>query len=53
MNIPEGFIFTKFNNVFATDLNAFVTKLENMKGQVRIEGVSPQGGKQYLSYYAY
>ncbi len=53
MNIPEGFIFTAFNNSPVTDLKTFVGKLENMKGQVRIEGVSPQGGKQYLSYYAY
>ena len=53
MNIPEGFVFTKFNNVAANDLQEFVGKLENMKGQVRIEGISPQGGKQYLSFYAY
>ena len=53
MNIPEGFVFTKFNNVVANDLKEFVGKLENMKGQVRIEGISPQGGKQYLSFYAY
>ena len=53
MNIPEGFIFTAINKYPATDLESFVKKLENMKGQVRIEGVSPQGGKQYLSFYAY
>lgn len=53
MNIPEGFIFTSYNNSPANDLKSFVSKLENMKGQVRIEGVSPQGGKQYLSFYAY
>ncbi|MFT5724641.1 MAG: serine protease Do [Bacteroidia bacterium] len=53
MNIPEGFIFTSFNKLEALDLNTFIKKLETMKGQVRIEGVSPQGGKQYLSFYAY
>lgn len=53
MNIPEGFIFTAINKYPASDLESFVEKLENMKGQVRIEGVSPQGGKQYLSFYAY
>ncbi len=53
MNIPEGFIFTSINKFPADELEPFVKKLENMKGQVRIEGVSPQGGKQFLSFYAY
>ncbi|MBO6517630.1 MAG: trypsin-like peptidase domain-containing protein [Bacteroidia bacterium] len=53
MNIPEGFIFTALNKKPATDLKDFVNKLENLRGQIRIEGVSPQGGKQYLSFYAY
>lgn len=53
MNIPEGFIFTSLNKVPAQNLKEFVTKLESLRGQVRIEGVSPQGGKQYLSFYAY
>lgn len=53
MNIPEGFIFTSLNKAPASDLKSFVKQLENLKGQIRIEGVSPQGGKQYLSFYAY
>ncbi len=53
MNIPEGFIFTSLNKTPVQSLSDFVGALENLKGQVRIEGVSPQGGKQYLSFYAY
>jgi S1-C subfamily serine protease len=53
MNIPEGFIFLAVNNKKAEDLESFVEQLEEMKGQVRIEGVSPRGGRQLLSFYMY
>jgi len=51
MNIPEGFIFLAVNSKKADDLNSFVKELEEVKGQVRIEGVSPRGGRQFLSFY--
>lgn len=53
MNIPEGFIFTSLNAEKVDDLQAFVNKLEAVTGQVRIEGVSARGGRQFLSFYVY
>ncbi len=53
MNIPEGFIFTKINQKQFEDLESFLNYMENLKGQIRIEGVSPSGSKQYLSFYFY
>ncbi|MFT4523666.1 MAG: serine protease Do [Bacteroidia bacterium] len=51
MNISEGFIFLSINNSPIKDLDDFMNKMENLKGQVRIEGISPQGGRQNLSYF--
>ncbi|MCB0733768.1 MAG: trypsin-like peptidase domain-containing protein [Bacteroidetes bacterium] len=53
MNLPEGFIFTALNNQKVSDVDSFVTQLEGLRGQVRIEGISPHGGRQFLSFYMY
>ena len=53
MNIPEGFIFTKVNQKEFSNLDYFVSFLEQVKGQIRIEGISPSGARQYLSFYFY
>jgi len=53
MNIPEGFVFVSLNKFPAKDVKAFLKKLEETKGQIRIEGITPQGGRQYLTYYSY
>lgn len=53
MNIPEGFIFTNINGKKFDSLDSFVQELETLKGQVRIEGISPNGGKQFMSFYLY
>jgi serine protease Do len=53
MNIKEGFIFTKINNREFDTVESFIDYLEKAKGQIRIEGVSPNGAKQYLSFYFY
>lgn len=53
MNIPEGFIFTKVNQKAFNNLDEFISFLEQVKGQIRIEGVSPNGARQYLSFYFY
>lgn len=53
MNIQEGFIFTAINRQSADNVKEFVELLEEITGQVRIEGVSPGGGKQYMSFYIY
>lgn len=53
MNIEEGFIFTSVNRQPADDLRDFIKTMEQLTGQVRIEGVSPSGGKQFMSFYIY
>jgi Do/DeqQ family serine protease len=53
MNIQEGFIFTKINGKQYDSLESFVEALETLKGQVRIEGINPSGGKQFMSFYLY
>jgi serine protease Do len=53
MNIPENFIFTKINQKEFDTIADFLEYMENLKGQIRIEGISPSGSKQYLSFYFY
>ncbi|MBI1306032.1 MAG: trypsin-like serine protease [Bacteroidetes bacterium] len=53
MNLPEGFIFLSVNDVPSKDLDDFISQVEKLTGRVRIEGISPQGGRQFLSFYFY
>jgi len=50
MNIPDGFIFIRINNQKYESVSQFIDKLENHIGQIRIEGLSPSGSRQYLSF---
>jgi hypothetical protein len=51
MNIEEGFIFTSINQKEFSDLKSFVSYLEEITGQVKVEGVSPSGVRRYMSFY--
>ena len=50
MNILDGFIFIKINNEAYDSAKDLIDKLENHKGQIRIEGISASGSRQYLSF---
>ena len=50
MNISDGFIFTRINNQEYGSAKELINKLENHKGQIRIEGISSNGSRQYLSF---
>ena len=50
MNIPDGFIFIRINNQKYESVSQLIDKLENHIGQIRIEGLSPSGSRQYLSF---
>ena len=50
MNISDGFIFTRINNQEYGSAKELIDKLENHKGQIRIEGISSNGSRQYLSF---
>lgn len=53
MNIPDGFIFLRMNNKSYTEVEAFISDLEKVRGRIVIEGIHPNGSKQVLSYYYY
>jgi hypothetical protein len=50
MNILDGFIFIKINNELYDSAKDMIEKLENHKWQIRIEGISANGSRQYLSF---
>ncbi len=53
MGIPEGFIFVTLNKVKYNDIKTFIKDFERIKGQVRIEGIHPNGTKGFYSFYYY
>jgi serine protease Do len=53
MNIEEEFIFTSINKQVPESIKDLISRLETTTGQVRIEGVSPNGTKQFMSFYIY
>lgn len=53
MGIPEGFIFVTINKIKYKDVKTFIKDFEKVKGQVRIEGIHPNGTKGYYSFYYY
>lgn len=53
MGIPEGFIFVTLNKAKYKDVKTFIKDLEGVKGQVRIEGIHPNGTKGFYSFYYY
>ncbi|MGB1037590.1 MAG: S1C family serine protease [Bacteroidia bacterium] len=53
MNLSEGFIFVKVNNLEFDNAEELISFLENHQGHIRIEGVSDSGAKQFLSFTFY
>ncbi|PCJ67256.1 MAG: serine protease [Bacteroidetes bacterium] len=53
MNISDGFIFVKVNGKQFNTVTELIGYLEGQKGQIRIEGISANGSKQYLSFNFY
>ncbi|MGZ5242478.1 MAG: trypsin-like peptidase domain-containing protein [Bacteroidia bacterium] len=53
MSLPEGFIITSFNRKTYNSLQELITAMENASGNIRIDGVSPNGSKASYSFYLY
>ncbi len=53
LGLRDGFIITSINKVAVSSPEACIDLLENMKGQVTIEGVDQSGRKAYFSFYTY
>ncbi|MCB9261822.1 MAG: trypsin-like peptidase domain-containing protein [Flavobacteriales bacterium] len=49
--IDDGAFLTSINNEDISNLPDFIEKLENIKGTVQIQGIGPQGGRQYWRFY--
>jgi S1-C subfamily serine protease len=50
LDIPEGFIITKINNVEIEDAEELASILERIRGRVIISGVDTNGRKVYYPY---
>ncbi len=50
MNVGEGFVFVKINGKPLDNVNVIVELLKEYKGQIRIEGIAPNGASQYLNF---
>jgi len=53
MGISEGFIITKYNGVAYDNAAKLIEAMKNRKGRIEVEGVGPDGGKRFLSFYGY
>lgn len=53
LGLRDGFIITQINKVAVSSPDACIDLLENMRGQVTIEGVDQTGRKAYFSFYTY
>jgi Do/DeqQ family serine protease len=53
MGLAEGFIITSINNRPAKSAEEVVAFLENVRGRILLEGLSPQGKRKVYSYYIY
>ncbi|MFI5222131.1 MAG: S1C family serine protease [Bacteroidia bacterium] len=51
MGIPEGFIITQLNRKEFSSAKELVDELEKVRGQVLIEGMYPNGGRGFYSFY--
>ena len=53
IGIEEGFIITNLNNQAAKTAEALVASLENGRGRIYLEGISPDGKRKVFSFYLY
>lgn len=53
LGLREGFIITHINKIEVSKAEQCIDLLENMRGQVSIEGVDQNGRKAFYSYYSY
>jgi len=53
LGLREGFIITHVNKIEVLSPEQCIDLLENMRGQVSIEGVDKNGRKAHYSYYTY
>ncbi|RYD80015.1 MAG: PDZ domain-containing protein [Sphingobacteriales bacterium] len=53
MSLPEGFIITAFNRKTFTTIPELIKSMENANGNIRIDGVNPDGSRGSFSFYLY
>jgi Do/DeqQ family serine protease len=53
MSLPEGFIITAFNRKSYATIPELIKAMENANGNIRIDGINPDGSKGSYSFYLY
>ncbi len=53
MNLPEGFIITSVNRKNFSSLQDMISTMENATGNIRIDGLNPNGSRASFSFYLY
>lgn len=53
MNLPEDFIFIKFNGQDCKDPETVIKWLSTASGRIQIEGIGPDGKRKYYNFYGY
>lgn len=53
MGLRDGFIITHINKIELTESKQVIDLLENMRGNIVIEGINPDGRRTYHSFYTY
>lgn len=53
MSLPEGFIITAFNRRAFTTIPELIKSMESASGNIRIDGINPDGSKGAFSFYLY
>lgn len=53
IGLPEGFVITHVNRIEIASIAQLTDVLENIRGNVVIEGISENGQRSYFQYYAY
>ena len=51
LGLQEGFIITSINRTVISDPNEAIRILENIRGQVIIEGIASNGARTFYQYY--
>jgi type II secretory pathway component PulC len=53
MGLREGFIITHINKIEIVSPAQCIDILENLNGQISIEGIDTNGRKAYYTFYSY
>lgn len=53
MGLPDGFVILSLNKVQYEDVNELIKDFERIRGQISIEGIHPDRGRMFYSFFSY